>query len=336
MYLFHPDVSLTLQGDRCYVEDRDVRTTFHGQSAGLCSRVVDALRTRGSIPDIAESTGYSESAIEACLKELEADGFILSLDFPRNLDPNTAIKKIRAAAVFWNKHVMSQPFPILLFGGEASRAQVLGWGLEFHFFVRAAREYMARGASRISGPTEVVSEFWDHFAEEAFHDEMFREGLVASGLTENAVKNRLPLASTMALLNHLWESAEEGELEYAAAFAVMQPVSVRPTANAITKKYDGLRAAYQYAAPLFDAFEKHEKIDVALEHSTLTLESLLRSFESVSSRDMNTILRIVRATAENFDIFFEGIAAYYKSDLSLSYRQRPNASSLAQRTSFSG
>jgi hypothetical protein len=330
MFIVHPDVAITSQDDLIHVEDRATRLTFQDDSAKVCRAILDRAHEDCSTRKIASKSGYSERTIEDCLNVLAGDGLILRLDFPGDsVGASAAIAKVREAASFWNRHVMGQFFPMRLFAGEASKPQVLGWGIEFYHFVRAARDYMARGASRTVGDVRVLAELWDHFSEEAFHDEIFLKGLVGCGLSEAGLLKRPPIASTMALLNHLWESSEEGELEYAAVFAVMQPTSERPREEDIKRQYDALRSAYEFAAPLFDAFEQHDRIDAALEHSSLTLEPLIRARGRLTRYELLKVLNKVRQTAENFDLFFEGIPNYYGSEFDVAYRQLPSASTIA-------
>lgn len=328
MFIPHPDIAVSYAAAKCCVEDATTRLAFHDESAALCKAVLEAIRTCSSISELADKSGYSERSVSDFLTELEGEDFVLRVEFPELLSADEAVRRLRRAAVFWNKHVMAQVFPRRLFAGSATKAEVLGWGLEFYQFVRAAREYMARGASRVAGPTSALSQLWDHFAEEAFHDEIFRNGLIGCGLSEANIVHRPALASTMALVNFLWESAEEGELEYAAIFAIMQPLARQRTPDEISGRYAELRAAYPFAAALFDAFEQHDLVDAGLEHSRWALEAIIRSRETVACHDMIRLFRKIRDTAETFDLFFAGIPAHYKSVLNCAYRQRPNASAL--------
>jgi pyrroloquinoline quinone (PQQ) biosynthesis protein C len=330
MFIMHPDLAITSQDDVVRIEDRETRLSFDNDSAKVCRCVLDYSHQDVSIRKISSATGYSVRTIEDLLGVLEGEGFVLRLDFHKDyIGAAEAIAKIRAAASFWNRHVMGQFFPVRLFAGEASRPQVLGWGIEFYHFVRAAREYMARGASRTAGDTGALAELWDHFSEEAFHDEIFLEGLVKCGISEEGLVKRPPTASTMGLLNHLWESSEEGELEYATVFALMQPRAERLREDDIKRHYGNLRAAYPFAAPMFDAFERHDCIDAELEHASLSLEPLLRFRGGLTRYEMRKLLDKVRHTAEHFNGFFEGILDYYKTELDVTYRQLPNASSIA-------
>ncbi len=303
MFLLHPDLAVHQATGRLTIEDRDLRLSFEGSDALLAGTVIRSCGRAASVEAVAEAAARDVPTTEAMVSLLERESFVLRMDYFDVMHADEAIIAIKHAALFWNKHVMSQNFPLRLFSGEATRIEVLGWGIEFYHFVRAAREYMAQGASRTDGPSAALSKLWDHFVEEAFHDEIFLDGLVDCGLDRGDIEGRPPLASTMALLNHLWECAEEGDIDYTAVFAVMQPGLNQFTHQDIKKKYDLLRASYSLTAFLFDAFEKHESIDVDLDHSNLTIEPLIRLKKFVTRSKLTRIVNKIRRTAEFFIIF---------------------------------
>lgn len=323
MLFRHPDVAATVIGNQFILENDELRLNFSADSARLCSAIWDRLEKTDSMQQLSASTGYSVASIERLIDMLCDDDFVLDGRFGDLIDAGDAIAKIRRIGAFWNRHVMCQPFPRSLFAGKALPHQVMGWGIEFYIFVKAAREYMARGASRIEGSTQPLSGLWDHFAEEAFHDEIFRQGLLACGITRGNIDNRVALPSTVALLNYLWEASEASELEYASVFALMQPSATPPSMTDVTEKYAQLKQWYPFAAPLFDAFCKHDSIDVYLEHSVLTIEPLLRERAFISAGEMKRISGTIRRTAEFFNIFFLGVQSFYLTELNVAYRQVP-------------
>lgn len=326
MFTRRPDVKIMNSLGHCQVEDREMTLTFHDDSADLVGKLLSWDGSGAAIADIASATSYSVRSLEQAMTVLESENFVLRTDIPSALSATEAIARARKAGAFWNRYVMSHHFPTRLYSGEATRNEVFGWGIEFWHFVRGAREYMARGASRTTGRTAVLSELWNHFVEEAFHDGIFLEGLVGSGIQRSALHNRVPLPSTMALLNFLWEAAEESDLSYGAVFALMQPNAQKE--STVQSEYDLLRQAYPYAAPLFDAFQKHDSIDMSLQHSSITLEPLLLERNTVSRHELLQIFRTIRSAAEHFTIFFSGIAGHYKTSWACDYRQRPNASGI--------
>jgi pyrroloquinoline quinone (PQQ) biosynthesis protein C len=307
------------------LEDSSVRLNFQGESAILCRNVMPLLSRCHRLEELADFSNYSPTTLSNFLSILEDDNLLLDLSDVGKLRTKALVVKIRSAATFWNKHIMGQAFPIRLFQGKATRAEVLGWGIEFYFFIRAANEYMARGCSRVDGPTSALSGLWEHYAEEALHDEIFLKGLIDCGLSERDIIARPPLASTLALLHHLYETSEQGLLEYAALFAVMQPLSQSPTVGEISSRYGFLRSQYPFAAGLFDAFERHDGIDASLGHSKLALEPILQSRGKLDAQTIYRLFSVIEHTAKSFVFFFSGIPQFYTTARSVTYRQVPNA-----------
>lgn len=326
MFILNPTLQMESNGNNFVIEDIFVRLTFEADSAELCRQVLPKIERCHNVNELAKLSDYSNATVQKFISLMEEDGLLLNLSDLSDLTENMLINKIRLAALFWNKQLMHQTFPTRLFNGEATREEVLGWGIEFYFFIRAANEYMARGSSRIDGPTAALSSLWQHYAEEALHEGIFLEGLAGCGIDKKDISKRPPLASTLALLNHLYESSEKGVLEYAALFAVMQPLTKPPTDLDVIAHYDFLRDSYPFAKSLFDAFQKHDNIDASLGHAKLALEPLLESTGQLGEHAVASIFSTIEDTANSFIIFFEGIPQYYKKPRSVSYRQVPNAS----------
>jgi hypothetical protein len=325
MLVLNPNLEIASDAGICRIEDNETRLTFHGESAAACKTIIEAIPRSRDLTEIAARTDCSIETVKIVAALLLEDSLAVDTSFPGDCAASDYLSKIRHCALFWNKHIMAQHFPVRLFGGEASETEVLGWGIEFYFFIKAAREYMALGSSRIAGPTAMLVPIWDHFAEEAFHSDIFLQGLVACGLKESTILRRMPMPTTIALTNHLYETSSAGLLEYVALFALMQPLSRPPTRDEVKLKYRFLREKYPFAKCLFDAFESHDCIDIALEHSSLTLEPVLMHRGPLSPAEWHTVMHILEDTANNFILFFEGIQRYYRSSVTLRYRQNPSA-----------
>ena len=325
MFIVHPDVTTKSEASHLIVEDANVSLAFEGDSATATSSVLQHMPFCRTVSELADSTKLSPRTVKSILAIFQEDNLILDLSDIAGLTTQDLVKKIRQASIFWNMHVMWQTFPSRLFAGEATRAEVLGWGIEHYFFLRAANEYMACGASRSQGATRHINELWKHYAEEAFHDEIFLHGLADCGLDVQSLPRRPPLATTMALLNFLFERSAESALSYTSVFCVMQAGSQARSTMEIERRYEQLRSYYPFASSLFDAFEKHDKIDAGLGHSSLTIEAILKEEEPLSDKQMRKIFETIEQTANHFVLFFEGIPRHYKSSRLVTYRQVPNA-----------
>ncbi|MBI2714977.1 MAG: hypothetical protein HYX37_11080 [Rhizobiales bacterium] len=325
MLLLHPDCSIKDEGERFIIEDRVIKLTYTGESATLCRQALPLLPSARDIDDIVGGTSYSMASLKQLVAGLESEGLALDLSHVEELDDNLLIEKIRTASRFWNQHIMGQVFPSRLFEGHATRPEVLGWGIEFYFFIRAANEYMARGVARDDAPTEVLAEVWKHYVEESGHEEIFLTGLLGCGLRRQEIVDRMPLPSTMALTNFLYEKACSTIFDYLSVFALMQPLATPPSRSDISQRYDALRSWYPFASPLFNAFEQHDTIDADLAHAKLAIAPAIIWRSPASKHERLAIFQTIRETAEHFILFFEGIPRYYKNERFLNYRQRPTA-----------
>jgi len=325
MLIVHPDVVISRTNDSLIVEDNNIELTFHGESADAAAAVLRSAPNCRTLSDLSSQVQLSLGVVKQICSALEEEYLLLDLSNAGKLSKRSLMTKIREASVFWNKHIMSQTFPRRLFAGEATSNEVLGWGIEHYFFVRAANEYMALGASRTDGSTNHLAELWSHYAEEALHDEIFLRGLTGCGLDQQEIVHRSPIPSTYALTNFLFEKSIESALAYASVFCVMQAKSTPMTREAIEDKYNNMRFHYDFAYPLFNAFEEHDKIDADLNHATLTLEPIIEMLRPLSENQVKTIFDTIEQTANHFIIFFEGIPKHYKTTRSVNYRQQPNA-----------
>ena len=325
MFIIHPNVTIRDEPHAVIVEDNAMVLKFEHDSAGPAAALLGNTRFSDSIEDLAHRSGISTGVAKQIVDVLASEHMLLDLSRAASLRKKALVAKIREASFFWNKFIMSQTFPQRLFGGEATKSEVLGWGIEHYFFVRAANEYMAAGASRTDGPTRHLEKLWTHYAEEALHDEIFLNGLRRCGLSAQAIEKRPPLASTLALTNFLYERSMESALSYAAVFCVMQARAKPPTVKEIEDKYSKLRSQYDYASALFSAFEKHDKIDAEMEHSDLTIEAIIEMDWPLSNGQIERIFEVIEQTANHFVLFFEGISNKYRSPRSVTYRQAGNA-----------
>jgi pyrroloquinoline quinone (PQQ) biosynthesis protein C len=325
MLVLNPNLSIAADPDILVLEDKETRLTFHGESAVACKAIIEAAPQSNDFETIAARSGFSIATVKRVAELLKADFLAIDTSFPGDSTPAEYLSKIRHCAQFWNKHIMAQHFASRLFAGEATQTEVLGWGIEFYFFVKAAQEYMALGSSRTWGETAMLAPIWDHFAKEAFHSDIFLQGLLACGLREKTIRTRMPVPTTAILTNFLYETSSAGLLEYTTLFAVMQPLSRPATREEVKSKYDFLREKYPFAIGLFNSFESHDCMDIALEHSSLTLEPVLEHRGILSPAEWRSMMRVLEDTANAFILFFEGIQKYYRSSSALRYRQTPNA-----------
>ena len=129
MFIVHPDIQLTGDAAKLVVENADVSLTFEGDSAAATRAVLDHMPFCRTMAELGESTQFSLRTVESILDILQEDRLIIDLSDLSGLKPADLLQKIRHASAFWNAHIMSQTFLTRLFAGEATWAEVLGWGI---------------------------------------------------------------------------------------------------------------------------------------------------------------------------------------------------------------
>ncbi len=324
--LLHPCVTTRRSASDVIAEDDACVLRFHGESADLVEQLVPLLTGNSAVSEIAGNCGASSKSSVQHLEQLRLDGMLVDAEAIVAADScDRALASVRELSVFWNRSIRQHPFPTRLFNGKATREEVLGWAIEFYFFIRAANSYMARGVAVVDGETEALRPLWNHYVEESDHDRIFRQGLLDSGVPEPMIRTRRPIPGTRALVEYLWETGGNDPMLYAATFAVMQPLEQPPSRERIREKYTALRAHYPFASGVFDAFERHDVIDADLGHCELLLEPVLRRRWPLSAYERRRLQTVLRETAEHFIWFMEGIQRRYRSPTEIDYRPPPNA-----------
>jgi pyrroloquinoline quinone (PQQ) biosynthesis protein C len=324
--LLHPYVAIRRSAGDLIAEDDACVLRFHGESADLVEQLVPLLTGNSALSEIAERSGVSGRSSAEHLEQFRLDGMLVDAEAIVAADTcDRALASVRELSVFWNRSIRQHPFPTRLFSGKATREEVLGWAMEFYYFIRGANSYMARGVAVVDGETETLRPLWDHYVEESDHDEIFRRGLLDSGISEPMIRTRQPIPSTRALVDYLWEIGASDPMLYAATFAVMQPLGEPPSREQILEKYAAMRTHYPFASGVFDAFERHDVIDADLGHCELLLDPVLRRRWPLSLHERRRLQTVIRETAEHFIWFMEGIQRRYKSSAAVDYRPPPNA-----------
>lgn len=292
------------------------------------ARALDELRTPAVPVEVAARHGVDRAALSPLLAVLADDAVLLDLDSAvTSEDGEPAAQALLREARFWARNIFEQPFWDDLLAGRFSRAQVLGWGVEFFHFVDAATFYMPLGVANTRHARQLREAVTQHYLQEMDHGVIFMEGLVRCGLDRASIQIAPPLPHTQALINGLAELAIEGEVPYTAAFAVMQPGLSEPSVAALDEFYGALCKAYPFAAPMFEAFRRHARIDLDLHHEETTFALLCRAGIAPEARARASLA--MQTVAENFVLFFEGISEWYGREEDFALRRPMVASAMA-------
>lgn len=328
--LLSPAAQLEDDGSELSISNARYRLRFEGGSATLLRAIQPLLNGVNSITSLAHAIGGKEREIVSHLSVLVEDGLVIDTSSALRADePEHFLRAFLSESKFWNQAVFAQPFLRKLFTGKAREPEVLGWGVEFYHFIEGVNEYMAAGVAHCNDDLAVLMEIVRHYVEEAQHSEIFLEGLVGCGLNRRRILTSQPLATTRAIINCFTEIAHRGPLAYASLFGLMQPMGEAPSEAAVRRQYDALRGWYEFATPLFDAFEKHDLIDASLGHSDTTIAKIVRYKQGLTEPERSAAVSALRTSAEHFIFFFEGIGRYYGQSLVMVPRRPADAWALA-------
>jgi pyrroloquinoline quinone (PQQ) biosynthesis protein C len=313
--LWHPDMLPSARKYRAtaLVETEAERLSFYDASAEIILAIARCANGVRDLREVATACACSEEAIFAHLKFLQDEGIVLNLaDYRSDWPPDLALQKLRSAARFYNRRVAANPCLRTIFSGQAGRELLVGYAIEFYFYVSSVTRYMAHGIARFEHGAAIMAPYWRHFSEEAKHAEIFKKGLSAFGVVAERLQPNCAIATTHALTNFLFERASRTLLEYGSLFAIMQPAKGIADDSA-TSNYGFLRKCYPYATDILDAFELHDKIDAEAGHETWALEQELRTREIISADEMSRAYTTIRDAACFFIMFFDGIKETYQS-----------------------
>ena len=327
-----PFLRTTLADDTLTASNGVTEVTYEGDGASLVSEVLRSLDGTRSLEQLAAHHGVGSEQLAALLTPLRDESFLLdaALDGPETMSGAEFVAGLRRECRFWSQHIFSRPFWTDLRAGAAPLSVVLGWGVEFHHYVRHADRYMAAGVAYCDSSWTARQWLSDHFVEEVGHSEIFLRGLAECGLTRSRVTQAMPLPATQALMHALMESAYEGAVPYAACFALTQPEAVAPSEDDQRAFYDGLSTHYPAAAPLFAACLRHSLLDAKLGHEQLVLERMLPAAEAVDRSQRVAAVRSVRRLAECFVVFFDQIQAEYTNPTRPFPRRAPSLADLSR------
>lgn len=333
-----PGSRLLLRPDVRYARDR-CATSLHlatrEDDYEIRADGVDAVRSL--LPKLTGDAALSVLAADAQLQPqllaqlldpLVMNDLVLDLDAALRADTTAAfLAELRRECRFWSIGLLAQPFWETVLSGRAPLGMLYGWGMEFRHFADGANEYMAAGVAFCRDGGDMRERLSRHFIEECAHGEIFLRGLVECGLAEQAIVRAMPLATTRALINYLWEVATEGSVPYCATFMLMQ--AHESSKDAADVFLHALCELYPGAQGLFRAFHRHTLLDLDLRHHDNVFAQLCSERGELTAADRERAVQVVRNLAEHFCAFFEGIRDHYTDEAAVTAR-RPRSSAFLE------
>jgi pyrroloquinoline quinone (PQQ) biosynthesis protein C len=309
--LLSPEVTIELDKGAVVASTDDQEYVFEGDGVRGLVTVKHRLDGSASVETLARDGELSTDLLITMLSALAEDGLVL--DARPVLDARSTegfLDGFRRMCDLWAKEWQRSQFWRVMRSGDAPRAVVLGWGIEFHHYVESANDHMAAAVAYSRTDQTIRRWLAEHYVEEHDHSRHFVDGLVACGLSAGEVRAAPPLASTAALINYLTEIATTDFIAYAGTFAAMRG-RLPPQHGQLERFYDGLTRLYPFAEPLLEKIRAHSKEDVELDHHELVIERILRERVTVNPEMASRIVRAARGLSAHFVLYFDGIFDFY-------------------------
>jgi heme oxygenase-like protein len=212
-------VALARSGSSVTLDYRDQGCTieFSPETGPTVSAALDALR--GEVPweTVLASHRELQGHIHQLLEDLDRLGLLTSAGSPEgDAIPGTSglelYRRVRAQAAGWISRA-SPPFYARLQAGEVTRAQLVGYALEYYHLVRATPGLIAPVLGHAHRPrTRWLLERF--VRSELGHHEMLAEALAAAGVDPGVLDRVVPLPETFALCAQLGVLAAQDPLSF--------------------------------------------------------------------------------------------------------------------------
>lgn len=269
------------------------RASFGGELRARMTQLLGLMDGRRTIRDLAAETDEDLDELVDLIGQLYALGAVW----------NEADCAVPSGAVVSHLDHLAQAFKQELGARIRSvpdalkehrcRRLVVGYLVEAFHVVSGAAIHISPGVAM--APTHrsrmILS---DLLAEEYWHGELLRTGLLKLGFSEQDIARADPLSGTLAFINCLRGAAMTGVLEYAASFlageAGSDALGQEAEAKQVASFYEFLGRDGVIPQEALQPFADHALVDVAHGHQTYATE-LICEREMVSGQDQSSMRR---------------------------------------------
>lgn len=193
-----------------------------------------------------------------------------------------------------------------------TRNQLIGFALEYFHLVSMAPGLIAPSISHANDPV-VRQELIKLFVEEHNHDKMMFRSLAAIGITEESLRNRMPLAATYSAYVSLGVYARQHALSFYCALFLFETPS-----HSFNDTFAKACKRLELPAGFYEPILRHSNLNEEGNHDAITL-ALLKQVPVISAQEQNAILIHMTALVEMLFKQDEQIVEYYgKPDCDLS------------------
>lgn len=214
------------------------------------------------------------------------------------------------ACDFWAGDIFNIPFWSKMLNGQASRWQVLGWGLQFYHRTVGADHHNAT-AVKYCSDAKIKEQLIVHYKEELGHGEIFLRGLGRCGFCPQRVATSQPIATTRALIDYMDNLGRTNSMAYLGCYGVLHSPRTGQTVGRLNSQFDRFCTLYPHAKPLLDKIRQHALIDLELGHEKIALEQLVPQYWPLPAKSRLDIIQAAIGMVDVFRKFFEGIERHF-------------------------
>jgi pyrroloquinoline quinone (PQQ) biosynthesis protein C len=260
-----------------------------------------------SIKSIADKSGVAEESIRALLNSLSPSGILsgpgAGLPVATATDVRERIKRIVKT---WGLELAASYIGNELGRGHLSRTVLVGWLLEMYHYIKDFPN--AIDAALRCAPPALQPVYRRYRNEESGHEVFVLRSLMRLGLSEDEVRNSVPLVSTRSiglLMKELFEKEPVALLIVAALVEAQEFDS-----QAIAGFKDELVAHYGVTKDALDPYFEHQKIDVNLGHAQL-LDEHVAWLDELGGDRLDQVIDGVHDIKHAFDLQGIEVKHYY-------------------------
>jgi pyrroloquinoline quinone (PQQ) biosynthesis protein C len=260
-----------------------------------------------SIESIANNADVPEESIRELLKSLAPSGILLyQNEKPTVTTPSEARKHVVSIIGVWALELATSYIGNELGQGRLSRTVLVGWLLEMYHYIKDFPK--AIDAAIKAAPKSLKEIYLKYRKEETGHEVFVLRTLMRLGLSEDEIRNSVPLVSTRAIGLLMKDLFEKEPIALLIVAALVEAQEFDSTSINIFKHE--LVKHYGVSGDALDSYFEHQEIDVGLGHSNLLNENI-EWIDEIEEKKLDSVLDGVHDIKHAFDLQSLEIKNYY-------------------------
>jgi hypothetical protein len=278
-----------------------------GEAAGV-ARLISQLETGGLTPgDLALRSPEIAEQIPALLADFDRLRLLVESDLRPAEGTRSGVQLYREVLRLSDRvagRLAKSAFSNALVQGRASREQIVGYGLEYFWIVKAAPGLIGPALATAKSAEERAL-IQDFLKSELGHDRFLGEALMAAGMTAAELEAHQPLPTTFALGASLGVYARQHPLSFKASLFLFERVQ-RAFINAFDARCKALGLPEAFYLPL----REHADLNSEYDHADIS-RSLMALEHAVDAESCTVVKRNVSLLLETMIQQEDQILSYY-------------------------